>query len=79
MMPTGERLRKNAYGRYYVTDECDGCGACASLARINVEASPDGSYYYVIQQPLDAIEEAALKAAMGACPRHCLKDDGDRN
>lgn len=74
---TGERLRKNAWGKYYVTDECDGCGLCASYAMCNFECNEDGSYYYVIQQPFDDAEDQAIRDAMGTCPKACIRDDGD--
>ncbi len=77
MLHTGQRLRPNAWGRYYVTDECDGCGVCGAYALANFERSPDGSYYYVIQQPYDDWEEQAVLDAMEACPSHCIRNDGD--
>lgn len=39
MLPTGERLRANVWGRYYVTDECDGCGICAACVRDGRQAA----------------------------------------
>lgn len=77
MTATAERLRRNAYGKYYVTDECDGCGICASYAMLNFASSEDGSYHYVVQQPHDEWEEQAILDAMEACPMGCIKDDGD--
>jgi ferredoxin len=77
MASAGYRFRKNEWGRYYVTDECDGCGICASYAPCNFESSTDGSYYYIIQQPYDEEEASAVKDAISACPRHCIRDDGD--
>ena len=75
--PTVQRLRKNAWGPYYVTDECNGCGLCATYSPECLESSPDGSYFYVIQQPMDEAEEFALQEAQEACPLHCLRADGD--
>jgi len=77
MVPTGERLRANVWGRYYVTDECDGCGVCASCAPLNFDRSWDGTYYAVAQQPRDEAEQEAMRAAIAACPLHCIKYDPD--
>jgi ferredoxin len=75
----GERLRKNAWGRYYVTDACNGCGVCVDYAVMNFAASDDGRYFYVIQQPQDEGEEEMVRAAMRACPEECIGDDGDED
>ena len=70
-------IRANAWGAFYVTAECDGCGQCAALAPDNVGTTFDGAYYGVMHQPVGEDEERALRAAMAACPRHCIHDDGD--
>lgn len=77
MLPTGERIRANAWGRYYVTDECDACGLCDESAPGLFARSWDGSYYAVVAQPATPDEERALWGAMACCPRQCIKDDGD--
>ena len=77
MITMGRRPRENAEGRYYVSDECDGCGICSDCAPANFELSADATYYYVIQQPYDEEEEQAMRAALEACPRHALRADGD--
>ena len=79
MVPTGQRLRKNAWGPYYVTDACDGCGVCRSYAPCNFESSYDGTYCYLIQQPYDDWEEQAILDAMLACPVAAIRDDGERD
>ena len=77
MRATGERLRRNAWGRFYVTDECNGCGLCAECAGANFERSDDGTYFYVIQQPYDELEEQAMLEAMNTCTEACIQDDGE--
>ena len=72
-----ERLRANAWGRYYVTAECNGCGLCARYAPDNFAAPFDGAYYAILHQPLGAREEAAVRTAMLVCPFRCIHDDGD--
>lgn len=71
------RIRANAWGRYYVSNECDGCGACAECAPLNIGRAWDGTYCAIAFQPQDAGEEEALLRAMRACPLGCLHDDGE--
>lgn len=77
MEPTGERLRVNAWGPFYVTDLCDGCGLCAKHAPLNFLRSWDGTYYAVVQQPENVEEVRAMRKAMEACPLRCIRDDWD--
>lgn len=79
MITTGERLRANAWGRYYVTDECNACGICASFAPYNFSASWDGTYYSVCDQPSSDEEEQAVRDAMEACPEKCIRADWEAN
>jgi ferredoxin len=77
MITTGNRYEDNAPGKFYVTDACNGCGLCFSLALQNFMYSNDSSYYYILQQPADEREEADIREAMSVCPMDCIKDDGD--
>lgn len=77
MPATGERIRANAWGRYYVTNECTGCGLCSYIAPLNFAPSWDGGYYGVAIQPQNPAEDAAMEAARDACPQLCIHDDGD--
>jgi ferredoxin len=77
MNTSTERIRANAWGRYYVTGECNACGVCAACAPDNITRSWDGTYYAVAFQPADAREERELQDAVAACPLHCLRDDGE--
>jgi ferredoxin len=74
----GERFRSNAFGRYYVTDTCDGCGMCVEIAPLNFTFSPDGDYCAVFAQPTTPHEEGLVRRVMDVCPRACVADDGDR-
>lgn len=77
MITSTERIRANAWGRYYVTGECNACGVCAACAPDNIGPAWDGTYYAVACQPADGREERELQDAMAACPLHCIHDDGD--
>jgi ferredoxin len=72
-----ERLRPNAWGPYYVSSDCNGCGLCVYCAPQNFARSIDGTYCAVLHQPLGEGEEQAVVAAMAACPLQCIHDDGD--
>ena len=77
MSATDPPPSQNAEGRYSVTEECDGCGICASYSAYSFGASADGARYFVIRQPVDGSgEEAILRDAMQECPLSCIRDDG---
>ena len=76
MSSAGRRFEENVAGKYYVTDECNGCGLCFSLALQNFMYSNDSSYYYIYQQPADEREEADIREAISVCPVDCINDDG---
>jgi ferredoxin len=73
----GQRLRANDFGRYYVTDGCNGCGLCVEIAPLNFTFSYDGDYCALFAQPLTAHEEGLVRRVMEECPRACVRDDGD--
>lgn len=64
--------------RYYITEECDGCGLCLACAPENVVSTWDGARCEVAHQPADAREEADLRDAEMACPLACLRRGSDR-
>jgi ferredoxin len=76
MKTVEKRLEDNVPGKYYVTDACNGCGLCFSIALQNFMYSNDSLYYYVFQQPVDEREEADIREAISVCPTDCIKDDG---
>ena len=77
MGSSGERIRANAWGRYYVTDECNACGVCAVCAPTNMGRAWDDTYLAVALQPIDDRQELEMQDAVAACPLGCLHDDGD--
>lgn len=77
MNASEERLRANAWGKYYVSGECNACGVCAVCAPGNIGPGWAGDYCAVAFQPVDDEEERAMRDAMAACPLGCLHDDGD--
>ena len=72
-----KKLEENAPGKFYVTDGCDGCGLCFSVALQNFMYNNDATYYYIYQQPVDEREVNDIRQAMLVCPQDCIKDDGE--
>ena len=66
---------RDALGRYFITDECDGCGLRVACAPDNVVASWDGSHRTVAHQPANQREENALHDAEMGCSLACLHRD----
>ena len=73
------RRAENAPGKFYVTEECNGCGVCFMYALQNFMYSNDSSYYYIYTQPADNREVEDIRRAIDVCPMNCIKDDGDIN
>jgi len=73
-----QKLEENAPGKYYVTDDCNGCGLCFAYALQNFMYAGDSSYYYIIEQPADHREEEDILKAISVCPMDCIKNDGER-
>lgn len=63
---------------YFITGECDGCGACVACAPENVVPTWDGSRCVVAYPPANEREEADLRDAALACPLGCLRRGSDR-
>ena len=71
-----ERLRANAWGRYYVSNECNGCGLCTYL-RPSTSRRRWTALLRVAPQP-HGEKEASVRTRRRSCPLHCIHDDGDR-
>jgi ferredoxin len=70
-------VTRNAEGRYSITDDCDGCGICASYSAYSFAASADGARYFLAVQPEPGSEEEGIVSdAIAACPLGCIKDAG---
>jgi ferredoxin len=61
-------LPNNAPGKYFVTEECDGCAYCASVAPDHFEYEKSTNTYYVIRQPRTPDEHELVWEALDACP-----------
>jgi ferredoxin len=74
-----KRLPQNAPGKYYTTDECDGCAYCASVAPENFDFEKNTNTYFVAKQPSNAEEEEYVLEAKDDCPLDAIRLDGSVN
>ena len=69
------RLPHNVPGKYFVTDECDGCAYCASVAPELFDFERDSNTYYVSKQPANLEEEEFLQEAKDDCPVDAIRSE----
>jgi len=67
------KLPNNVPGKYYVTDECDGCAYCASIAPELFDFERESNTYYVSKQPTNPEEEEFLQEAKDDCPVDAIR------
>jgi ferredoxin len=66
-------LPRNAPGKFYTTEECDGCAYCASIAPDLFDFEKSSNTYYVVRQPLNREEEEYLMEALEDCPVDAIR------
>lgn len=66
---------KNVPGKFYTTEECDGCAYCAAVAPDNFDYDKPTNSYFVSRQPETAEEEELVIEAMDDCPIDAIKVD----
>ncbi len=71
------KLPGNVPGKYFTTDDCDGCAYCAAVAPDNFEFEKSTNTYFVGRQPLDTGEEDGVREAMDDCPVDAIRCDDD--
>ena len=69
------KLPNNAPGKYYTTEECDGCAYCASVAPENFDYERTTNTYFVAKQPAGFEEEESLQEAVDDCPLDAIRCD----
>lgn len=72
------RLVENTPGKYYVLDDCNGCGLCRSLAGSFFNYVEGGKYYYIQRQPMDMNEDDIMQEAIELCTMNAIRSDGDQ-
>ncbi|MEW6509645.1 MAG: ferredoxin [Bacteroidota bacterium] len=80
-MDNGEhkRLPANVPGKYYTTEECDGCAYCASVAPENFDFEKETNTYFVSRQPQTPEEEEFMIEAMDDCPVDAIRTSNGQN
>ena len=73
MMEDSQKLPENIAGKYYTTEECDGCAYCAAVAPDNFEFNKPTNTYFVGKQPVDAEEEELVREAKEDCPVDAIR------
>lgn len=69
------RLPDNVPGKYYTTEECDGCAYCAAVAPENFEFDKPTNTYFVAKQPVDSEEEEMVSDAKEECPVDAIRTE----
>lgn len=75
MTPTRNRRRLpgNVPGKYYTTEDCDGCAYCAAVAPTVFEYEKSANTYHVIRQPRTRGEIERMLDAMEDCPLDAIE------
>jgi ferredoxin len=68
-----KRLPNNVPGRYFTTEECDGCAYCASVAPENFDYEKNSNTYFVSRQPANPEEDEYVREAVEDCPVDAIR------
>ncbi len=71
------KLPRNVIGKYYTTDDCDGCAYCAAVAPDNFEFEKATNTYFIGRQPVSQEEEGSVREAMEDCPVDAIRTNED--
>lgn len=71
------RTPKNVPGKYYVDNNCIGCGQCHAITAEHFAEDADMGVMYVCKQPGTADEIKLCQEAKDVCPVEAIGDDGD--
>jgi ferredoxin len=72
-----KKLPHNVPGKYYTTEECDGCAYCASVAPDNFDFDKETNTYFVARQPAEKGEEEYIQEAKEDCPVDAIQSADD--
>ena len=71
------KLPENVPGKFYTTEECDGCAYCAAVAPDNFEFNKATNTYFVSKQPVDKEEEELVQDAKEDCPLDAIRSSDE--
>jgi ferredoxin len=69
-----KRLPGNAAGKYFTTEECDGCAYCAAVAPALFDFDKLTNTYFVARQPRTDAERDVVLEAMEDCPLDAIRE-----
>ena len=72
------KLPNNVPGKYYTTEDCDGCAYCASIAPDNFDFEKSTNTYFLSKQPANPEEEDFVAEAMEDCPIDAIRANGQQ-
>lgn len=78
MSEESKKLPSNVPGKYFTTEECDGCAYCASVAPDNFDFEKKTNTYFVARQPGTRDEEDMVREALDDCPVDAIRVDESR-
>jgi ferredoxin len=70
-----KKLPGNVEGKFFTTEDCDGCAYCAAVAPENFDFDKSTNTYFVARQPKTDDEMEVVSEAMEDCPLDAIRDD----
>jgi ferredoxin len=67
------KLPRNVPGKYFTTEQCDGCAYCASVAPHHFDYEKGSNTYFVCRQPNEGAEEEKILEAIEDCPLDAIR------
>jgi ferredoxin len=77
MPDKSNKTPNNVSGKFYVDNNCIGCGQCHSITPEHFCENSDLGVMFVCKQPSSADEVKLCHEAKDVCPVEAIGDDGD--
>jgi ferredoxin len=74
MNTAARKLPGNVDGKFFTTEDCDGCAYCAAVAPENFDFDKTTNTYFVARQPANEEEAEVVNEAMEDCPLDAIRD-----
>ncbi|HEY4414566.1 MAG TPA: ferredoxin [Verrucomicrobiae bacterium] len=78
MAEKNSRLRENAPGAYYITDECIDCDMCRVTAPSIFKRQDTIGFSVAFHQPENELERLQAEEALVECPTGAIGNDGEQ-
>jgi len=76
MADKANKVENSVPGKYYVDQECIGCGMCHEVAPDYFVMNDTAGVAYVAKQPNDDDSIAVCSEALNSCPVEAIGEDG---